>query len=48
MKVTEAMYTTLFNGITDACKMLEEGLLILKNAQLKAEEIYISNEDEAE
>ncbi len=44
METSETMYTTLFNGITDAHKKLEEAMKILENAQTKAEEEYINKE----
>lgn len=47
MKVTKEMYTTLFNGITDAIDSLDAGKIeaarkILVDAQQKAESIYIN------
>lgn len=52
METTEKMYTTLFNGITDAnekiCmaqKLIEEAVCILKESQLNAEEVFISTDD---
>ena len=41
MKVTQEMYSTLFNGITDAKKLTEQAMDILIAAQKKAEELYI-------
>jgi len=45
MDVEQKMYTTLFNSITDANKLLEQATEILKKAQADAEEIYIKKED---
>jgi len=41
MKVTQKMYSTLFNGITDAKELVEQAMNILISAQEKAEELYI-------
>lgn len=46
MEVDEKMYTTLFNGITDAVKKLEDLAVQLKELQEKAEDIYISKGEE--
>lgn len=48
MKITEEMYTKLFNCITDVVKTLEEVGESLKKVQIDAEEIYISKEDTEE
>ena len=45
MDVSPQMYTKLFNAITDARKLVDEAMEILSNAQIEAEEIYISKED---
>ena len=37
MEVTQEMYTTLFNAITDARKLIDEATQILDEAQIKAE-----------
>ena len=49
----EQLYHLLFNSITDALELLEKGNIwdaktLLKNAQCKAEDIYISYEDDNE
>jgi hypothetical protein len=46
------LYFTLFRAITDALALLESGkpaaaTLLLKNAQIKTEELYISMPEEA-
>ncbi len=53
MKITEEMYGALFNGITDALEQIErvkgdiaQSENILKQAQLKAEDLYIKDGDE--
>lgn len=48
MKITEDMYTKLFNSITDAVETLEEVRENLKKAQIDAEEIYISEKEKIE
>lgn len=52
LKVTEAMYTILFNGITDAHRkireaqrLVEESANILESVQIEAEKLFI---DESE
>ncbi len=42
MKVSMEMYTKLFNAVTDATCMLEEASKLLRDAQLKVEDIYIN------
>lgn len=45
MKITKNMYMELFNGITDAHKKLKEAMKILEEAQIKAEDEYINEEE---
>ena len=42
---TDDMYTTLFNGITDAKKKLAELTEFLDSLQEKTEQIYIEQDD---
>ena len=46
MKPTQEMYTTLFNGITDARNYLKAVDELLDNLQQKAEELYMDAEEE--
>lgn len=43
-KPTPQMYTTLFNGITDARKYIKAIDELLDNIQQKAEQLYIEQE----
>ena len=45
MKVTQEMYTKLFNAMTDAKMQLEKAFELLSQAQIEAEEIYINKEN---
>ncbi len=45
MNVTEEMYLTLFNGITDAREKLTEAMKLLDDIQTKSEELYIAKEE---
>ncbi len=55
METTDKMYSTLFNAITDAVRVIGESKIvtrkisqavkILKDAQLEAEEIHINMQD---
>lgn len=45
MQVTQEMYTKLFNAMTDAKTQLEKAFELLDQAQLEAEEMYISKEN---
>ena len=46
MKPTKEMYTTLFNGITDARNYLKAVDEMLDNLQQKAEQLYMDAEEE--
>ena len=45
MEPTKEMYTTLFNGITDARNYLKAVDEMLDNLQQKAEELYMDAEE---
>ena len=50
MQFYEKMYYTLFNGITDALRLMEqegyeEAAALLKEAQCKTEEMYIEESE---
>ena len=50
MNIYKKMYYLLFNAMSDACQSIEEQNYgkakdILRNAQLKAEELYLEQED---
>ena len=46
MKTTQSMYTTLFNGITDAKKQLADLMKFLDSLQEQTEQLYIEQENE--
>jgi len=46
MKTTQSMYTTLFNGITDAKKQLADLMKFLDSLQEQTEQLYIEQEND--
>ena len=45
MEVTQEMYTKLFNAITDAQRLIDQATIILTQAQIETEKIYIEKDE---